>query len=168
MCTPRGHIRYHLPKTDIGAHRRRDNRAQGGRPRKRVPQDFVRVTERVSLARWSGTVVSVSSPVQGTRVLELHEQLFERRRIPRRTASRSTTQRTIQYRGRKLWRGNRCLGAAPNSQAGRRGPNTLANFSTQLGVLNKAASEPLKGMGKTVRDGRTNTNKEVRQAIATG
>ncbi len=49
--------------------------------RKRAPQDFIRVTQQISLPARAETVVPVSSPVHGLRLLEPHEPLYERRRV---------------------------------------------------------------------------------------
>ncbi len=50
-------------------------------PRKRAPQDFIRVTQGISLPARAETVVPVSNPVHGLRLLEPHEPLYERRRV---------------------------------------------------------------------------------------
>ncbi len=50
-------------------------------PRKRAPQDFIRVTQRISLPARAETVVPLSSPVHGLRLLDPHEPLRKRRRV---------------------------------------------------------------------------------------
>ncbi len=50
-------------------------------PRKRASQDFIRVTQRISLPPRAETVMPFSSQVHGLRLLETHEPLYELGRV---------------------------------------------------------------------------------------